>query len=182
MKIHRTYSILITLMLLLCNVGVMASDYFCAESDSEYFGLTVHNHTDGNLLIDLGMPTHGWADYDENGNHIMDEKYNRYVHVPAHSNKLGVLCSGGWWTGLESYVRLYRMPGKHYLEEWYVVQPHDGMNTIHYTNDTGTCEVQYYTAYWDHYYQPHFHPSDWHEMPSLVYNHSHIEEVVVWCR
>ena len=174
----------IAMSLSLAAVHVMANipNHYCRFSDNSYFGLTVHNFTDGKLLIDLGHPTHGWPDYDKTGGYHGNVDKDRYVAVPAKSTRTGILCSGGLLTGLESYVRLYRMPGYHYMEEWYVRDPFSTLSTTHFTKDTNTCTVQWYIQ--------HAGPPDWskavtdgkwRDETTWESTYNAIQQVVAWC-
>ena len=178
---NRTPMIALAMALSVSTMPALA-DTYCNESLTEYFELTVHNSTNQWLLIDLGIPEHGWDDFDVNGPYYKDDSHNRYVRIAPDLTGHGVICSGGFMTGLESYVRLYGMPGKHYLEEWDVDQPYIGRNKIRYYDDNNRCRVDYYTQSWGADRRPHVHNTSG-EKPELseISNHSHIEQLDVWC-
>ena len=112
----------------------------CDISDnSEYFEISILNHTNKILHLDLGDPKHGVV-----------ERY-RYISVDPHTSLTTSACSDGFLTGLETYVRLYNQH-YHYLEEWYVKQPFIGENTVTFHNDSGVCTVKYQLEWLSHGY------------------------------
>ena len=79
----------------------------------ETFQMSIANQSNSPILFDFGRPRHG------------------------------MVCDNGFLTGFHTYARLYRMPGKHYLTEWWIDQPFSGANTVHYWQDSSTCTANY---------------------------------------
>ena len=178
--LHR--ALLAIILTCLASTAMAGDHHYCHLSDHEYFGITVHNRTDVAMQLDMGDPSYGFVDFDPEKKGASQDD-GRVLTVHAHATVQGVVCSGPVLTRLEAHVSLFDKGDLSGVAQWHVTQAPNAVNTVQLTrtpNFVFVCQMQYYTQWWDSKHA--LHSSTWKEEPSVFRNHSHINQVVVWCR